>query len=109
MDIAAGGGAGTGVRGLAPAADLVFIDLSKHAAPWGVETLDRSLTDSVHLLEAVTFIFRWAGDRPCVVNLSIGSELGAHDGTSSVEIGIDDLVVGDPEPGRRRGGLGETL
>ncbi len=96
MDIAAGGGAGTGVQGIAPASDLVFVDLSAKALPWGAEALQRSLTDSVHLLEAIAHIFEQAGDRPCVLNLSIGTELGAHDGTSAVELALDDLVAAAP-------------
>ena len=93
MDIAAGNGNGTTVAGVAPAADLVFVEVSADDVPWdGPETTRYHFGDSVQLVEAVRFIFDTAGDRPCVVNLSLGTNGGPHDGSSLVEQAIDALV-----------------
>jgi Subtilase family len=50
----------------------------------------------VQLLEAVRFIFDFVGDRPCVVNLSLGTNGGPHDGSSLVEQGLDAIVSEKP-------------
>lgn len=93
MDIAAGNGLGTGVPGMAPQAELVFVELGSSDIPWfGPEAAAASFGDSVQLLEAVEFIFREAGERPCVVNLSLGTNGGPHDGTTLAEEGMDRLV-----------------
>lgn len=97
MDIAAGNGNGTKVPGMAPQAELVFVELSASDVPWsGPQAAGSSFGDSVQLLEAVSFIFREAGGKPCVVNLSLGTNGGPHDGTSLVEEGIDRLVRARP-------------
>jgi hypothetical protein len=93
MDIAAGNGRGTGVPGMAPQADLVFVQLAASDIAWdGEESANATLGDSVQLLEAATFIFDFAGDRPCVLNLSLGTNGGPHDGSTLVEQGLDNLV-----------------
>lgn len=93
MDIAAGNGLGSGVPGCAPEATLIFVDLSASDVPWdGADVVGTSFGDSVRLLEALKFIFQEAGDRPCVINLSLGTNGGPHDGTTPVEKGIDALV-----------------
>ncbi|MDJ0947856.1 MAG: S8 family peptidase [Alphaproteobacteria bacterium] len=97
MDIAAGNGRGSGVPGVAPGADIVFVDLAASDVPWqGPEVVGQNFGDSVQLLEAVRFIFDLAGDRPCVVNLSLGTNGGPHDGSSLVEQGLDALVSDHP-------------
>ena len=99
MDIAAGNGRGTDVPGVAPAADLVFVEIAADDVPWsGPDVVGRSFGDSVQLLEALRFVFDQAGDRPCVVNVSLGTNGGPHDGTSLVEQGIDALIA--EKPGR---------
>lgn len=67
--IAAGSGAGTGYRGLAPGADIVFT---------GSQLYD------VGLLAGVEDIIEYAREagKPAVINLSMGNYLGPHDGTS---------------------------
>ena len=50
------------------------------------------------MLEALRFLFDEAGDRPCVINISLGTNGGPHDGSSLVEKGIDALVA--ERPGR---------
>lgn len=90
MDIAAGSGR-VGPAGLARAADLVFVQLSGRGTS-GLATLG----DSVALLEAVDFIAHVAGNRPWVINLSIGNHGGPHDGSTLVEQGFDRAVLGGP-------------
>ena len=88
--IAAGSGRYPGV---APNADIVFVHLR------GSDTHPQdNLGDSVRLLEAVDFIFRYAAARPTVVNLSLGNTGGAKDGLSPVEMGLDALLA--EQPGR---------
>lgn len=97
MDIAAGNGAGSGQPGVAPEADLIFVEAATSDIVWqGPGTLNQAFGDSVQLLEAVRYIFDTAGERPCVVNLSLGTNGGPHDGTSLVEQGLDALMAEKP-------------
>ena len=99
MDIAAGNGQGSGVPGVAPAADLAFVDPAVSDIVWeGEDVVGSSFGDSVQMLEALRFLFDEAGDRPCVINISLGTNGGPHDGSSLVEKGIDALVA--ERPGR---------
>jgi subtilisin family serine protease len=94
MDIAAGNGLATGVPGVAPKADLVFVQLSSNdIAP------DENFGNSRHLLDAVEYIFEKARllNKQAVVNLSLGTNGGPHDGTNLIEKRIDQLLE---EPGR---------
>ena len=84
--IAAGDGSGArvgvpsfGHAGVAPGADLVIVKS------------DYSLASVV---EAVDYVFRRAAelDRPAVVNLSLGTMLGPHDGTAAASLAIDALA-----------------
>lgn len=81
--------AGTFV-GVAPEADLIVV-ANQGGAP--------GLGDSARTLDAISYIFQRAAalNRPVVVNLSQGDNLGPHDGTSLLERGIDNLLGG---PGR---------
>lgn len=93
MDIAAGNGRGSGAAGLAPEADLVFVEVSLHGmADDGPATVGQTFGDLVQLAEALRFVFDTAGDRPCVVNLSLGTYGGPHDGSSLLELGIDAML-----------------
>jgi subtilisin family serine protease len=95
MDIAAGNGRGSQVAGFAPNAEIVFVESATTDVPWeGPATVDAEFGDSTQLLEAIKFIFDTAGDRPCVVNVSLGTNGGPHDGSSLVELGIDAAVRG---------------
>ncbi len=97
MDIAAGNGAGTDAPGVAPNADLIFVHLASTDVPWsGEQVVGRSFGDSVQLLEALKFIFDEADTRPCVVNVSLGTNGGPHDGSTLVELGMDDLLREQP-------------
>jgi hypothetical protein len=97
MDIAAGNGRGTGVPGMAPQADIIFVEVSSSDIAWqGEEVIGSSFGDSVQLLEALTFIFDEAGTTPCAINVSLGTNGGPHDGTTLVEQGIDQLLKQKP-------------
>ena len=97
MDIAAGNGKGTGVPGMAPQADIVFVEVSSSDIAWqGEEVVGQSFGDSVQLLEALTFVFEEAGTTPCSINVSLGTNGGPHDGTTLVEQGIDRLLTQKP-------------
>lgn len=88
--IAAGNGTQEPLRaGVAPKAAIWFVDCKKSDT--------RALADMVELAEAMDFIFHEAGTSPCVINASLGDNLGPHDGTSLVEVYIDNLLA---TPGR---------
>ncbi|HVY48856.1 MAG TPA: S8 family serine peptidase, partial [Minicystis sp.] len=89
--IAAGnGGAEKKYVGMAPGATIVV------AAP---EPSGGGFFDP-DILNAVAFVFDRADalGLPCVVNLSIGGDFGAHDGTSDLEAGLA-AMVGTAHPG----------
>jgi subtilisin family serine protease len=94
MDIAAGNGRQTGRPGVAPEADLIFVHLDT-----GDISGEESLGNSRRLIEAVSYIFAKAAElgKPAVVNLSLGTHGGPHDGTTPVEQWLDDLLQ---TPGR---------
>jgi len=97
MDIAAGNGGGSGIPAVAPEADIAFVEPALSDIAWqGEEVVDSFFGDSVQQLEAARFLFDVAGDRPCVVNISLGTNGGPHDGSSLVEKGIDALVSQQP-------------
>jgi subtilisin family serine protease len=90
--ILAGNGRSGGPVGMAPEADVVFVHL---ADP--LSAIDANLGSSVALQEGIDFIARVAGDRPWVLNLSLGRHAGPHDGSTLVEQGIDAALAA---PGR---------
>ncbi len=93
-DIAAGNGRGSNLPGVAPNADILFVDPATSDIPWGgAQAVGSSFGDSVQLLEAVRFIFDFADSTPAVINLSLGTNGGPHDGSSLVEQGIDAMVT----------------
>ncbi len=77
--------------GVAPEADLIVVANASNGR--------EGLGTSASTLDAVNYIFQRAGtlSRPCVVNMSLGDNLGPHDGTSLLERGLDNLLGG---PGR---------
>ena len=88
LDIAAGNGRAAGSRpGAACEAGLLFVHLSTRRLG-----TSENLGDSVHLLEALDWVDETARGRPWVVNLSVGSTAGSHDGTSLVEQGMHELL-----------------
>ncbi len=89
LDIAAGNGNVTGNQGVAPNADIIFVDVASD----DVEE-DGSLGNSRRLLEAVDYIFSKARQlgKSAVVNISLGTQGGPHDGSTLVEEGFDTLL-----------------
>jgi lysozyme family protein/subtilisin family serine protease len=88
MDIAAGASA-VGEGGVAPEAMLVGIELGSNQ----VNGSDIALGDSVHVVEALHFIYAVTKGFPCVINMSLGSHGDSHTGKSLAEIAIDNLVA----------------
>jgi subtilisin family serine protease len=90
--IAAASGVGGKYPGIAPAADIVFVRVTRGSSE-GIENDD--------LVRAVQFMFdrQTFEKRPMVVNLSLGSDFGPHDGTFMWEQSIASFV-GPDHPGR---------
>jgi hypothetical protein len=97
MDIATGNGQSLmGVEGIAPEADIIFVQLPTEAIEGGATVLWR------HILDAVVYILDRASKAkgpdgkkpaPAVVNISYGGYDGAHDGTSDLELALDELLA----------------
>jgi subtilase family protein len=84
MDIAAGNGQSLmGSEGVAPCAEIIFVQLPAAAIASGGQGLDRSVVDGMN------YIFDKAGPKRAVINISYGGYWGPHDGTSFVEAAID--------------------
>lgn len=94
MDIAAGNGKATLNPGVAPNADLIFVEIN--ANDYGT---DESFGNSVQLIEAAKYIFDKAAslNKACVINLSLGTYGGPHDGSTHAEKAFDILLQ---TPGR---------
>lgn len=90
MDIAAGNGLADMSPGVSPKADLIFVEPDYSDIKNGEMGY---LGDSLNLLNAVKYIFDTARNSPCVINISLGTNGGPHDGTSLFEQGIDGLVM----------------
>ena len=101
--IAAGNGRATSNKGVACKADLIFVNVSHDDVVDEIDDLQndetQSLGSSKLLLEAIDYIFRKARaiGRQAVVNVSLGTGGGQHDGTTLVEQGLDEFLK---EPGR---------
>ncbi|MBM4364356.1 MAG: S8 family serine peptidase, partial [Deltaproteobacteria bacterium] len=92
------GAAGSAYRGVAPEATLLIANVSNDSF---------GITDAAVVL-ATELLFELAertgqeargAPLPCVVNLSLGSDFGPHDGTASLDRGLAALV-GPEHPGR---------
>lgn len=94
MDIAAGNGRATGQPGVASGAGLIFVNIAHDDL-----TEETSFGNSKMLLEAVDYIFKKAEDlgKSAVVNISLGTSGGPHDGSTLAEQGFDELLQ---KPGR---------
>lgn len=96
MDVAAGnGGGGLHAPGVAPGADIIFVQESSEDDFMNGD----SDGNSSHLLDAVAYVFDKARQlgRRAVVNISLSVQGGPHDGTTLVEEGFDRLLE---TPGR---------
>ena len=69
--------------GVAPEAELIVVRYDY--------TDEEEIGENQRLTEAIDFIFSFLGsiDKPKVINISQGDNLGPHDGTSAVELAID--------------------
>ncbi|MGK5685509.1 S8 family peptidase [Actinoplanes sp. URMC 104] len=76
--------------GVAPEASLIVVANTRGRAG------ELGLGDSADTLDAVRYIFDVAASlgRPVVINQSQGDNIGPHDGTSLLEVGIDNLLGG---------------
>lgn len=80
MGTAAGGGdLKTRYYGMAPDADIVFVSFKSN--------------DNTCIADAIKYIFDYADEvgKPCVINMSLGSHHGPHDGTSYLDQVIDQM------------------
>ncbi len=90
MDIAAGNGySAMGTEGVAPQAEIIFVQLPAIDIDKPGPALDQ------HIVDGVAYIFNKAGTKPAVVNISYGGYSGPHDGTSAWELQIDALLAQD--------------
>ncbi|VAW90011.1 hypothetical protein MNBD_GAMMA17-1979 [hydrothermal vent metagenome] len=78
--------------GVAPDADLIVVNVNSGD--------DEALGNSMNLINAFEYIFGHpdASGRPVVINLSMGDNLGPHDGSNLVELFIDLFML--EQPGR---------
>ncbi len=74
--------------GVAPEADIIVVANASNGA--------EGLGTSASTLDAVNYIFQRAESlaKPCVINMSLGDNLGPHDGTSLLERGLNNLLGG---------------
>jgi hypothetical protein len=75
--------------GAAPKAEIIYVRTEASEPLYG-----NAFADSANVLDAFAYIFGWASqlNRPCVVNLSLSDNLGAHDGSSNGEQFLDALL-----------------
>jgi subtilisin family serine protease len=96
LDVAAGGGSEFGAPGVAPRADIIFVELETNQSTG----TDESVGNSRRLLEGVKYIFDKAASlkrNQVVVNISLNGDGGPHDGSTLVEEAFDCLLE---TPGR---------
>lgn len=85
-----GNGRATGThKGVAPESDIIVVETNFGLANW-----------TLTIADAVDYIFSMADSlgKPAVVNASLGSYLGSHDGTDPASVVIDSLL--DAKAGR---------
>ena len=73
--IAAGGYRGNDWCGVAPDADIVLVSMSNDSV---------HSAENVNVSDAIAYIFSYADQvgKPCVINMSLGTQIGPHDGSS---------------------------
>ncbi len=88
--IAAGSGVATGnYTGVAPGASIIFVK-----SGYGVCNGDSWTFDTTQILEGVSYMVKKANQlgMRLVISLSLGGNIGAHDGTDPFELGLDAVV-----------------
>gem|GEM_PF-310183 len=87
------GGSGNGsngtYRGYAPDVELVFVELGDFSTD-----PESDASGPSKVIDAVDYIFKYAESmgKPAVINMSLGTHVGPHDGTSLLEQGLDGLA-----------------
>ena len=86
---AGGSETGNGLQGVAPEADLVLVGLCEYSS-------------AANINDGIQKIFAYADQvgKPCVVSISLGSDLGLHDGSDSSAKLVADLTENGTKPGR---------
>ena len=85
----AGNGAALTTRkhtGMAPEADIVFVKAGNGSFP------TTNVVDAITYFKNIAILY----NRPVVVNMSLGGQFGAHDGTRPHEIAVDDFTSSGP-------------
>jgi hypothetical protein len=83
--MAAGNGRATGTnKGFAPESDLIIVETNFNLDNW-----------TLTIADACDYIFKVADSlgKPAVVNLSLGSYLGSHDGNDPAAVYIEELLM----------------
>jgi subtilisin family serine protease len=77
------------VKGVAPQSDIVFVQVRTHEQQDGRRVLDPN-----DVVDGVAYIFHVAAERrvPCVVNLSLNTMSGPHDGDGHFERRLSNLL-----------------
>ena len=77
-------GDGATYKGIAPGADLVFVPL---------------IFSLSNIIDAINYVHSYAQSvgKPCVINMSFGSQIGPHDGTDDEDLFIKSLVAQHPD------------
>lgn len=93
-DIAAGNGAATGRPGIAPEADIIFVQLRQPSLIGGSP-------DTRFVLDAVHFIASYAqkNNKQAVINLSVNSNSGRHDASDTTVMALDAYAAGTASTG----------
>lgn len=88
MNIAAGADMADGntYYGIARDADLVFCTFDN--------TMSNFNANTTSLINAISYIYAYADSVGCpaVINMSLGTQIGPHDGTSLVDVAVDELT-----------------
>jgi subtilisin family serine protease len=81
-------------KGVAPAATLVFVSLSRARIIKQLNAPRGTFANSLNIAHGVAYCFEKADElgMPCVVNLSLGANGGGHDGDMALEWIIDALL-----------------
>ena len=92
-------GHGTHVAGAAASDDAVYSGPAPGARLVIVKAIEADLSGFTeeNVLMALAFIEEIARRerQPLVLNLSLGNHMGAHDGTTPIEVALDDLATGE--------------
>ena len=86
---------GTHVAGIAAGADKLGNDYYGVAGDADIVlvSMGTKADNNVNLSDAIAYIYKYAEsvDKPCVINMSLGTQSGPHDGTSTFDVIADQL------------------